>query len=55
MVEAGSHTVVFGDVLAAAAGSVPPLAYTGGDYAWISATPVSSAATRSPLFDQAGT
>jgi Flavin reductase like domain len=48
MVEAGSHTVVFGDVLAAAAGSVPPLAYTGGDYAWIRATPGNSAATRVP-------
>jgi flavin reductase len=45
MVEAGSHTVVIGDVLAAEKGTPPPLAYTGGDYAWVSATPTSSAAT----------
>ena len=38
-VEAGSHTIVLGDVLAAEAGEVPPLAYTGGDYAWISGGP----------------
>jgi flavin reductase (DIM6/NTAB) family NADH-FMN oxidoreductase RutF len=44
-VEAGSHTIVIGDVLAASAGAVAPLAYTDGDYAWISATPASSAAT----------
>jgi flavin reductase (DIM6/NTAB) family NADH-FMN oxidoreductase RutF len=45
MVEAGSHTLVIGDVLAAEAGDVPPLAHTGGDYAWISATPASSVIT----------
>jgi flavin reductase len=45
LVEAGSHTIVVGDVLAAEAGAAAPLAYTGGDYAWISATPASSAAT----------
>jgi flavin reductase len=35
-VEAGSHTVIVGDVLAAEAGGVPPLAYTGGAYASVS-------------------
>jgi flavin reductase (DIM6/NTAB) family NADH-FMN oxidoreductase RutF len=35
-VEAGSHTVIVGDVLAADAGEAPPLAYTGGAYASVS-------------------
>jgi flavin reductase len=39
MVEAGSHTVVIGDVLAAETGNAAPLAYTGGDYAWVGAQP----------------
>jgi Flavin reductase like domain len=39
MVEAGSHTIVIGDVLAAETGSTPPLAYTGGDYAWVGDRP----------------
>jgi flavin reductase len=44
MLEAGSHTVVIGDVLAAVAGSEPPLAYTGGRYAWVNETPARSTA-----------
>ena len=43
MVEAGSHTVVIGDVLAAETGTAPPLAYTGGDYAWIGLAPAAVA------------
>jgi flavin reductase len=43
-VEAGSHTVVIADVLAAEAGSAAPLAYSGGGYARISPMPASSAA-----------
>jgi flavin reductase (DIM6/NTAB) family NADH-FMN oxidoreductase RutF len=35
-VEAGSHTIVVGDVLAAEAGDAAPLAYTGGAYARLS-------------------
>lgn len=35
-VEAGSHTVVIGDVLAAEAGAAAPLAYSGGAYARLS-------------------
>jgi flavin reductase len=31
--EAGSHTIVIGDVLAAEAGTAPPLAYSDGAYA----------------------
>jgi flavin reductase (DIM6/NTAB) family NADH-FMN oxidoreductase RutF len=44
-VEAGSHAIFIGDVLAAETGAAPPLAFADGDYAWISPTPVSSAAT----------
>ena len=33
IVEAGTHTIVVGDVLAAEPGTAPPLAYTGGAYA----------------------
>jgi flavin reductase (DIM6/NTAB) family NADH-FMN oxidoreductase RutF len=35
-VEAGSHTVVIGDVLTADAGAAAPLAYAGGTYARLS-------------------
>jgi flavin reductase (DIM6/NTAB) family NADH-FMN oxidoreductase RutF len=34
-VEAGSHTIVIGDVLAAEAGAAPPLAYSDGAYAHV--------------------
>jgi len=44
-VEAGAHTIVIGDVLAAEAGDAPPLAYTDGDYARIGATRAGSAET----------
>jgi len=44
-IEAGTHTIVIGDVPAAEAGDVPPLAHTDGDFASISATPASSETT----------
>jgi flavin reductase len=56
-VEAGSHTIVVGDVLAAEAGAASPLAYAGGDYAWISATPASNVpipASRAAVIGRAG-